>query len=74
MEVGRTHKGIQLYQRKYALDILAETGMLASKPSLVPIEPNLKLSKDDGEVFHDPVLCCRLVGKLLYLTNTRPDP
>ncbi|XP_042964688.1 uncharacterized mitochondrial protein AtMg00810-like [Carya illinoinensis] len=73
MEVGRSKKGIQLCQRKYALDILVETGMLASKPSRLPMEPNIKLSKDEGEAFKDRVLYKKLVGKLLYLTHTRPN-
>ena len=73
MEVGRSKKGIQVCQRKYALDILAETGMLASRSSLLPMEPNLKLRRDEGEVFNDPALYRKLVGNLLYLTNTRPD-
>ncbi|KAF5460488.1 hypothetical protein F2P56_020352 [Juglans regia] len=73
MEVGRSKTGIQLSQRKYALDILAETGLLASKPSHLPMEPNLKLRKDEGEIFNDPSMYCKLVGKLLYHTNTRSD-
>lgn len=60
-------------QRKYALDKLAQTCLLACKPSLKPMEPNLKLRKEEGEVFNGPALYRRLVGKLLYLTNTRPD-
>ncbi|KAF5468773.1 hypothetical protein F2P56_012898, partial [Juglans regia] len=73
MEIARSNKGIQLCQRKFALDILSEVGLLASKPSPLPMEPNLKISKAEGELFHDPTLYRKLVGKLLYLTNTRPD-
>lgn len=51
MEVGRTQAGIQLCQCKYALDILTEIGLLAAKPSLLPVEPNLKLQKDEVQPF-----------------------
>ena len=37
------------------------------------MEPNLRLSQDDGELFDDPSLYRRLIGKLLYLTIIRPD-
>ena len=37
------------------------------------MEPNTRLSSDIGEVFEDPGRYRRLVGKLNYLTITRPD-
>lgn len=73
MEVGRSKIGIQIRQRKNALDILSEIGLLACKPSSLPMEPNLKFKRDEGDIFHDPALHWRLIGKLLYLTNTRPE-
>jgi hypothetical protein len=38
-----------------------------------PMDPNVKLCIDQGEVFPHPDQYRRLVGKLIYLTNTRPD-
>ncbi|XP_042954604.1 uncharacterized mitochondrial protein AtMg00810-like [Carya illinoinensis] len=73
MEVGCSQTSIQLSQHKYALEILSETDILASKPSPLPVEPNIKLKKNEGEVFPDPALYRKLVGKLLYLTNTLSD-
>ncbi|XP_058006663.1 uncharacterized mitochondrial protein AtMg00810-like [Hevea brasiliensis] len=35
--------------------------------------PNLQLTVGDGELFEDPEMYRRLVGKLNYLTVTRPD-
>ncbi|XP_019418514.1 PREDICTED: uncharacterized protein LOC109329291 [Lupinus angustifolius] len=43
MEIARSTQGIFLYQRKYALDLLQETGMLAAKPSSTPMEYSTKL-------------------------------
>ncbi|KAL5581309.1 hypothetical protein UlMin_013751 [Ulmus minor] len=37
------------------------------------MEANLRLSQDDGEPQDDPSLYKRMIGKLLYLTITRPD-
>ena len=35
--------------------------------------PNVHLTKDDGDPFDNPERYKRLVGKLNYLTVTRPD-
>ncbi|KAB1215703.1 Copia protein [Morella rubra] len=37
------------------------------------MDPNQKLLKDEGELFEEPGRYRRLVGKLNYLTITRPD-
>ena len=60
-------------QRKYTLDILANIGMLDCKPVDTPLDPNVKLVPGQGEPLQDPGRYRRLVGKLNYLTITRPD-
>lgn len=47
--------------------------MLDCKPIDTPMDPNVKLLPDQGESFPDPGRYRRLVGKLNYLTMTRPD-
>ncbi|MCI08154.1 copia protein, partial [Trifolium medium] len=62
-----------LNQRKYTLELLEDTGFLGSKPATVPLDPHTKLSATDGVPFDDPSGYRRLIGRLLYLTHTRPD-
>ena len=73
LEVAFLAASISVCQHKYALELLSETGYLGCKLASIPMDPNLKLSQDDGELVDDPTACRRLIIKLLYLTTTRPD-
>lgn len=73
LEAAHSSKGIALTQRQYCLNLLQDSGTLGSKPVSTPMEPGSHLHNDDGPVFQDVGCYRRLVGKLLYLTTTRPD-
>ena len=73
IEVARSSQGIFLSQRKYVLDLLSETGLLGARPVDTPMDSTVKLDGEHGELFSDVGRYCRLVGKLIYLTITRPD-
>ena len=71
--MARSSKGIFISQRKYVLDLLQETGMLGCKPGDTPIDPNHKLGAMVDNDAVDKGRYQRLVGKLIYLSHTRPD-
>ena len=73
MEIARSKKGIAVSQRKYVLDLLNETGMLGCKPAKTPMDSTVKLEESDGSPPVDKGRYQRLVGKLIYLSHTRPD-
>lgn len=75
IEVARSSHGFYLNQRKYTLDLLKDTGFSATKPSVVPIEQNHQLLKNDSPLLSpaDVTTYRKLVGRLIYLTITRPD-
>ena len=75
MEVARSKKGLVLYQRKHTLDLdlLQDCGLLGAKPTSTSMDYTLKLSKESGEPLSDVSNYRRVIGRLLYLTNTGPD-
>ncbi|XP_060170428.1 uncharacterized mitochondrial protein AtMg00810-like [Lycium barbarum] len=90
IECAKSSKGIVLSQKKYALELIAESGLGGAKPSGTPLEMNQKLTSSmydqcipkesntkeniiEDQILPDPSSYQRLVGRLLYLTMTRPD-
>jgi hypothetical protein len=73
IEVARSKHEISLCQRKYALEILKDTGFLGAKPSRFPAEQNVTLTQEDEDLLKDASQYRRLVGRLIYLTIIRPD-
>ena len=73
LEVANSAHEISLCQRKYCLELLQDSGLTTSKPASTPLDPTIHLHQDDGQSFSDIPAYHRLVGRLLYLTTTRPD-
>ncbi|KAK1414103.1 hypothetical protein QVD17_29844 [Tagetes erecta] len=73
IEVLRSKHGIFICQKKYVLDLLAETGMIDCKPVDTPMIVNQKLYMEEEAELADKGRYQRIVGKLIYLSHTRPD-
>ena len=55
------------------MDLLKEFHMLRAKGIKLPMGPHVKLLADLGEYLPDLTPYQHLIGKLIYLTITRPD-
>ena len=73
IEIHQDEDGVFRYQRKYAENILKKERMLGCNVVATPLVVNEKLKKEDGGKKVDATHYRSLVGKLLYLTATRPD-
>ena len=73
LEIKVDTHGLFVSQHKYAMDLVAAAGLQEVPPLDTPMELNVKLRKDEGELLSDPTAYRTLVGSLIYLTNTRPD-
>jgi len=73
LEVWQSLERIFLNQGKYAVKILKRFDMLEYKPMNTPMETKLKLLVDTSSELIDVALYRRIIGSLMYLTNTRLD-
>ena len=73
IEVAHSKDGIFISKQKCMIDLLKEIGKTGCRPIETPIELNYKLGEaiDDEPV--DRGMYQRLVGRLIYLSHTRPD-
>lgn len=57
IEVARSKHGISICQRHYALQLVIEAGLLGCQPRTTPMDVNMKLSHEDGELLPDASYC-----------------
>lgn len=72
MEVAHSKQVLHICQNKFTKDLLQATGFITSKPAPTPMNFNCRLIKE-GKALLDVKEYRQLVGKLLYLTTTRPN-
>jgi hypothetical protein len=65
-------KGLFLNQRKYILDMLQDVELLHTKLAITPLNSKLKLYLSNKPLMSFTTYQ-RIVGKLIYLTITRPN-
>ena len=73
IEVAHSPAVLFLSQRKYALDLLTEAGMLGCKPIDTPMEQNHRLASAEGNPYSNHEKYRRIMGRLVYLSVTRPE-
>ncbi|KAL8149358.1 hypothetical protein AgCh_006394 [Apium graveolens] len=75
LEVLRNNQGLFLSQHKFIINLLKSANMEDCKPLSVPLDPHIKLYDNDlsGPLLSTPTFYRAIVGKLLYLTSSRPD-
>ncbi|XP_057526239.1 uncharacterized mitochondrial protein AtMg00810-like [Amaranthus tricolor] len=73
IEVGYTTSGISLTQTKYTRELLSHCNIQDLTPTVTPLPQNIKLHQQEGELYHDPTYYRTMVGKMNFLTHTRPD-
>lgn len=73
LEVSRSPQGIFVHQQKYILDLLSAFDVTDSKPFTIPMEQHLKLHDTTSDTMLNASTYRCLIGKLQYLTMSRPD-
>lgn len=73
IEAIQKDEDIILTQRKFTLDLLVEFNCHSLNSTASPLVPGQTLTNDMGEPYKDPTSYRKLIGKLNYFTNTRPD-
>lgn len=72
IKVARSKAGISISHREHVLDLLKETDMFGHKPTKTSMDHLNKQGKERNTLV-DKERYRWLVGKLIYLSHTRPD-
>jgi len=73
LEVLQSSHGLILTQRKFTMDLLQEFDCAHCSAVVAPLDYTFKLQQNEGDLYSEPAQYRKLVGKLNFLTHTRPD-
>lgn len=73
IEIAYLSDGIVMSQSKFTKELLQDCQFDVSKKDVTPLPLNLKHSASAGDLLPDPDFYRSFIGKLNFLTNTRPD-
>ncbi|KAL0461229.1 UNVERIFIED_CONTAM: Retrovirus-related Pol polyprotein from transposon RE2 [Sesamum latifolium] len=73
LEIARAPEGLAITQSKYIKDISTYLGLHEAKSTNTPLPAGIKFTAYSDHILPHPTVYRRLVGRLLYLSFTRPD-
>lgn len=74
VEFDRTSSGgLFLHLSNYTQDLITEFNMIDCRCEFTPLPAGLVLHAESSTPDVNPTTYCRVVGKLIFLTHTRPD-
>ncbi|WVZ80812.1 hypothetical protein U9M48_028262 [Paspalum notatum var. saurae] len=73
-QIRQTPQGTFVHQSKYTRDLLRKFEMADASPQMILMSTSTALDADEGGKEVDQKVYRGMIGSLLYLTVTRPDP
>ncbi|KAK4389910.1 hypothetical protein Sango_2328000 [Sesamum angolense] len=73
LEIARSPQGIAITQTKYITDKLQDVALSQAKTVTTPLPSGIKFTVEAGNALTNLESYRRLIGRLLYLSFTRPD-
>jgi hypothetical protein len=73
LQICQRKQGIFISQTKYIIEMLKMFGREDCKPVITPMQTSCKLRKYDDSKSIDQRKYRSMIGRLLYVTTSRPD-
>jgi hypothetical protein len=73
LEIRQSNQGIFISQTKYIREMIKRFGMEDCRSVTTPLQTSCKLRKHDDSKSIDQRQYTSMIGRLLYVTRSRPD-